>query len=469
MSFNSVVFVYIFLPVVLAVHTLLHRHIRLQNWWLMLASFLFYGWCNTRILAFLLVFGLVNYWLGLLLEACPKKEAKYLVLIPGVAANVLCLYGIKYLNFSIDLTNRLLHTALPAVEGLLMPLGISFLVFTAISYLVDIYRGGKPLHDVVDFYLYLSFFPKVSQGPITRSEEMSRELAGRSVDLDSFAPGARRFVAGLAKKVLLADVLGKTVDLIFQNLASGVDAGTAWLGLLCYTMQIFFDFSGYTDMAIGIGQMLGFRLPENFRAPYRSKSVSEFWRRWHMTLGSWFRNYVYIPLGGNRCSTLRVIGNLSVVWLLTGLWHGASIHYISWGVYFGCFVILEKLVNKKNWYQRIPGALKWLGTFLIVMLGWVIFRSGGMQQVGQYFAAMLGAFGSETVPFRLGYYFNAMTWAALAAAVAITFMPRWMTAWQEKRPGLAIVLQNLGTIVLFALTLLFMVNSTYSAFIYFQF
>ncbi len=470
MVFNSIIFVSVFLPLTVGVHALLYKWNTARNLWLVALSFLFYGWCNTKMALFLAVFGLANYWFGRLMASCDHKSAKNLVLIPSLIFNIGYLFVCKYLNFSISVTNRIFGTELSPFESLLVPLGISFLVFTAISYLVDIYKEKcKPITNIIDYFLYISFFPKISQGPITACTDMQNDLKNRTVSLDNFTAGLRRFCFGLAKKVLIADTIGKSVDMVFDNLAGGISVGTAWLGILCYAFQIYYDFSGYTDMAIGIGKMLGFSLPENFDFPYLSRSVSEFWRRWHMTLGRWYKNYIYIPMGGNRCSTLRVIFNLAVVWFLTGLWHGASFNYILWGVYFGIFVIAEKFITKLKFYNKIPSVLKWASTFFICVMGWILFRSADMSTVLLYLKSMFGLIDSGTVIYGLGYYFDSLVFIALGLSVLLTLpRPKILTDLRNKHLAVSVVYDAL-TIAIFVITFIFMVNSTYNAFIYFQF
>lgn len=464
MSFNSAIFLFFFLPVVVAGSVLLRKHNRIKTVWLVLASLGFYGWCNLRILAFLLVYGLIHYWLGCLLEACGnRKTAGKCLLIFGVLLDLACLFSVKYLNYAISLGNRFFSLHLSPVENLLVPLGISFLCFSMIAYLVDIYRGKTPaLRNIFDFYLYLSFFPKVSQGPITRLDEMN---ALPALDLDAFTDGLRRFVSGLGKKVLIADVLGGSVDMALANLSGGISTATAWMSVACYTLQIYYDFSGYTDMALGIAKMLGFTLPENFDLPYLSKSVSEFWRRWHMSLGRWFKEYLYFPLGGSRKGTARTILNLSVVWLFTGIWHGAATTYIVWGLYFGAFVILEKLIGKTKLYAKLPNFLKWAGTLLIVMVGWVFFRSDSLQSAGNLLQTMCKHTEGNAFGFR--YYFDSLTYLAMAVGIMLTLphkkkeLNTQSIAWRLAK-DFALVLVLLASI-------LFMINSTYTSFIYFQF
>lgn len=473
MIFNSVVFVYYFLPSVICVFFLMKKSTRLQNIWLLATSFLFYGWCNTRVLLFLIIFGLVNYWFSRVIALCSenrKQTVKCLILTPAILLNLSSLFVVKYFNFAISSANRFFNSNLSQIDSLIAPLGISFLVFSMISYLVDIYRNRtQPLNDLIDFFLYLCFFPKVSQGPITRSEEFHGFLHTRDITLDQFCGGLRRFVLGLAKKVLIADTLGKSVDLIFANVSTGIPAMTSWAGMLCYTFQIYYDFSGYTDMAIGIAAIFGWRLPENFNSPYLSKSVSEFWRRWHITLGAWFREYVYIPLGGNRKGTIRTCINLAVVWLLTGIWHGAAYTYILWGIVIGSIVILEKLIGQTSWYKRIPSGIKWAGTFFVIMLSWVLFRSNGIGNALTYYLTMFGCNAVKNDIFGVRYFMDNGTLLALTIAIFFTIpLPKPIRKW-SKDTSAALVLKNVLTIVILLVALLFMVNSTYSAFIYFQF
>lgn len=470
MSFNSVIFLFFFLPIVLLGSVLLRNKPVLKKTWLLLASFAFYGYCNLRILAFLLLYGLIQYWLGCLMGSCnDRKTAKIYLLIPGILLNVLCLFAVKYLNYAISLGNTLLGTAFPEVVNIIVPLGISFLCFSMIAYLVDIYRGKtEALRNPVDFFLYLSFFPKVSQGPISRHGEMTEiNTGGNSVSLDGFSDGLRRFIVGFGKKVLIADVLGSAADMVWGSISTGISSATAWMGVLCYTLQIYYDFSGYTDMAIGIAKMLGFSLPENFDFPYLSKSVSEFWRRWHITLGNWFKEYIYFPLGGSRKGFARTILNLSVVWLFTGIWHGAATHYVLWGVYFGCFVILEKIIGKTNWYQKIPKVCKWFATFFVVMMGWVIFRSNNLTEMANFFITMFN--GCDDAVYGFGYFFDNSVYISVCAGILLTLpRPKKLLASISEKPAV-VVLENLMLLAVLILSILFMLNSTYQSFIYFQF
>ncbi|MBQ2931609.1 MAG: MBOAT family protein [Clostridia bacterium] len=470
MSFNSVIFIFFFLPIVLIGNFLLRNKPTGKKTWLLLAGVVFYGYCNLRILAFLIVYGLIHYWFGCLLESCnDRKIARNYLLIPGILLDVFCLFVFKYLNYALSLGNRLFGTTFPAVANLILPLGISFLSFSMIAYLVDIYREkSSALKSPVDFFLYLSFFPKVSQGPITRHGDMPEiSRGGNQTSITTFASGLRRFIAGFGKKVLIADILGNSVDMVWDNISSGLSSATAWMGILCYTLQIYYDFSGYTDMAIGLAKMLGFSLPENFNFPYLSRSVSEFWRRWHITLGNWFKEYIYFPLGGSRKGMVRTIINSTVVWLFTGIWHGAATNFVLWGIYFGFFVILEKFVNKKLWYQKIPEILKWAFTFFLVMMGWIIFRSNSLDEIVAYIQYMFAS--CQDAVYEFGYFFDNSVYIALFAGILLTLpRPHKIIAQASDKP-IVIIVRDLLLFCVLLLSIIFMLNSTYQSFIYFQF
>ena len=465
MQFNSNLVIFYFLPVVLLVHALL-PDTRKRNLWLLGVSVLFFAWGSMESLGFLAVYGLVNYGFVRMIAANPQRKA---LLAAAVMADVAVLFLFKYLNFTLKISDRLLGTDFPTVQ-LFQPMGISFLTFTAIAYVVDVYRGTAPvLTRPTDFFLYLFFFPRAGQGPIIRHSDMTSRLHSRSISSADFIAGLRRFIVGFGKKVLIADILGKTVDMIFGALSGGISPATAWLGILFYTFQIYYDFSGYTDMAIGIGRMLGFTLPENFDAPYHSKSVSEFWNRWHMTLGRWFKDYIYIPLGGNRKGKLRQIFNLAVVWMTTGIWHGAEVHYILWGIYYGALIILEKQIMDKAWYQAIPQPCKWLLTFLLTVLGWTIFRAGSVGQLILYWKAMLGIANFPVHIYSFDYLFDAPGLLAFAAGVLFALpVPKVLKKAGERSEAMYL-LQNILLVLLFGVSVVFMVNSTYNSFIYFQF
>lgn len=465
MQFNSNLFIFFFLPVLLLVHGVLKTN-KQRNVWLLLASCLFFCWASVESFLFLLIYGTFNYAMARALAAKPNQK---LLLALAVIADVAVLFVFKYLNFTFGIAGRLLGIRLPVVQ-LFQPMGISFLTFTMIAYVVDVYKGKAPmLTNPIDFFLYLTFFVKAGQGPIIRHGDMIPALSDRVCTRDDFFAGLHRFLRGFGKKVLIADILGNTVDIIFGALTGGISPATAWLGIFFYTFQIYYDFAGYTDMAIGLGRMLGFRLPENFDNPYFSKSVSEFWNRWHMTLGKWFKDYIYIPLGGNRKGKLRRIFNLAVVWTVTGVWHGASVHFILWGMYYGALIILEKQIMDKQWYKNIPDPVKWAVTFLLTLIGWTIFRASSMTELILYLKAMFGVAGFPMYVYDLSYLLDARGLMALAAAVLLALPRPKALEGITQRSEKAYLLHSIALVLLFAVSVVFMVNSTYNSFIYFQF
>ncbi|MBQ3404374.1 MAG: MBOAT family protein, partial [Oscillospiraceae bacterium] len=369
MVFSSTVFLCGFLPAVLIIYYLCPLCVR--NLFLLVASLIFYAWGEPVYVLIMLFTILFDYGAGLLIEKAEggAKRKALLALTVIVNLGILCFF--KYTDFAIETANSLFGTAVSYMR-LALPIGISFYTFQTLSYVVDVYRGNvRAQHRIVDFAMYVTMFPQLIAGPIVRYSDIEHQLSGREVTAERFSKGVFRFIIGLGKKVLLANQIGLLWDEVYA-LGGDMSALTAWLGALAFTFQIYFDFSGYSDMAVGIGGMLGFDFPENFRYPYESKSITEFWRRWHMTLGTWFREYLYIPLGGNRKGIARQILNLLIVWSLTGLWHGAGWNFVLWGLYFFVILVAEKLFLLML-LQRCP---KWVGhvyALLLIILGWVIF------------------------------------------------------------------------------------------------
>jgi len=360
--------------------------------------------------------------------------------------------------------NSVFALSLP-VPTAALPIGISFYTFESLSYAIDIYRGEAPAQkSLIDFGTYVSFFPHLISGPIIQYREMQVQLRGRTESMQNITEGALRFLHGLFKKVLLANNLALIADKIqyFGN----PTALSAWLGALAFTFQIYFDFSGYTDMAIGLGRMFGFVLPENFNMPYSSQSASEFWRRWHMTLGRWFRDYLYIPLGGNRCSTIKMVRNLAVVWVLTGFWHGSSWNFAAWGAYWGLLIICEKIFLQ-HWLEKIPAFFRWLYAFLAAVVGWVFFSYTDMSKACGMVAAMFGFSGGKDA---LGLY--TLTTGApilLLAALFCTPYPAKLLHWLDRKGKIGLVLRSAGMTVLFLLSVAALVNHSYNPFLYFRF
>jgi alginate O-acetyltransferase complex protein AlgI len=435
--------------------------------WLMLASIAF------------------NYWVAIRISRASGTPRSERLLAFAVTANLVVLGVFKYANFAADNVNAALAAvgAHPlGVPKVLLPIGISFFTFHAISYVVDVYRHNasaqkSPVHAA----LYLLLFPQLIAGPIIRYHDIADQLARRTVRLEGFAYGVHRFVVGLAKKVLIANVVAGPADRIFAMPARELTAGHAWLGLVCYTLQIYFDFSGYSDMAIGLGRMFGFRFPENFRYPYVADSVQAFWRRWHISLSTWFRDYLYVPLGGNRVSSARVYGNLVMVFFLCGLWHGASWSFVVWGLWHGLFLVVERL----GLDRRLEAAwrpLRHAYTLAVVMAGWVFFRADSLAGALAYLRALAGVSPGAPTAYAPGFFLtNDVALALVAGAIGAMPLVPWFAGWREgwaaPAPGIARVAGDwaLGLasaaaqVGLLVLCCLQIAAGTYSPFIYFRF
>jgi alginate O-acetyltransferase complex protein AlgI len=421
--FTEPTFLFLFLPLLLALYFLRRPHAAYANWLLLIASVIFYakgGGAFTWLIFASIIF---NYWIAIQVDRAHARSEQAARRLVGVAVtvNLLVLVYYKYANFVVDNVNGLLafgHIEPFAMSPVLLPIGISFFTFHAISYVVDVYRRDasaqkSPVHAA----LYLLLFPQLVAGPIIRYREISDQLARRRVTLDGFAEGARRFIIGLGKKTLVANIVAGPADAIFGMPAAQLDAPHAWLGIVCYTLQIYFDFSGYSDMAIGLGRMFGFRFPENFRWPYIAASVQEFWRRWHISLSSWFRDYLYVPLGGNRGGAGRTYVNLVTVFFLCGLWHGASWNFVAWGLFHGAFLVFERL-GLGRILEEMPPQIRHVYTLLVVMIGWVFFRAETLTYAWAYLQAMFGLrHASELTPFTMLHFLNLE--AVLAMVVGI--------------------------------------------------
>ena len=394
MLFTSLEFVFLFLPLTLAVYYLLPFRWNLKNYWLLATSLGFYAWGEPRFVFAMLASIAFNYVAALAVERLRTHAAAAKVVLACAVAGNLALIGVwKYANF----ITATLRDWFPSWQGaipqtsFLLPIGISFFTFQALSYVIDVSRGVRAQRNPFLLALYIALFPQLIAGPIVRYTTVCDQIASRRTSWDQFTRGVFRFVVGFNKKMLLANVMAEVADKAFA--ASAPSCAFAWFGAVCYTLQIYFDFSGYSDMAIGLGRMFGFEFLENFNYPYLSKTVTEFWRRWHMSLGSWFRDYVYFPLGGSRVTKGRLVFNLSVVWFLTGLWHGANWTFILWGILYGVLIGFEKLTD---WVPRVEQSRGLRGlyqpfTLLMVVLGWVLFRSDTLAFAGHYLAAMFGA------------------------------------------------------------------------------
>ena len=394
-----------------------------------------------------------------------NKNIRKATLLVSVVMNLSLLGIFKYGSFFIGSVNGIFGSAIPD-PGLPLPIGISFFTFQSMSYTIDLYRRNiKVQKNFIDFAAFVTMFPQIVAGPIVRYEDVSAQLACRRIDLSSMSDGITRFVCGMCKKVLIANSIGALwTDVKAQDYAS-MPAATAWLGIAAFTLQIYFDFSGYSDMAIGLGKMLGFDFPENFRYPYNSKSIAEFWRRWHITLGDWFKSYVYFPLGGSRGSTAATIRNTLIVWLLTGLWHGASWNFILWGLYYGVLIILEKFVFRRL-LERTPSALRHILTMLAVVFGWVIFEITSPASELEFVKAMLGFGGSFANSFTLNALHNYAVTFIAAIAISTGIPLKMCKKLPEKRADtLSLVGEAAGMTACIAC----LVDSGYNPFLYFNF
>lgn len=475
MVFSSVLFLFYFFPVVLFCYFIAPKELR--NAILLLASLLFYAWGEPKFIAVLLLSILINYLAGICIHISQGTVLAKLSLTVSLLANLGILGFYKYANFGVGIVNRVMGRIpawqdIPAVS-VALPIGLSFFTFQGLSYVIDVYRGIAPVQkNPLYIALYISLFPQLVAGPIVRYTDIQREIGERKSSLDDIAQGAERFILGLSKKVMIADVLAAVSDSIFSTPVDGLDWSVAWLGAVCYTLQIFFDFSGYSDMAIGIGRIFGFHFLENFNLPYISTSVTEFWRRWHISLSRWFRDYLYIPLGGNRRGNVYV--NLLIVFICTGLWHGAAFTFLFWGLWHGFFLIAERVGKRRGWAVHVPAGIRWLYTAMVVVLGWVLFRSGGVRYAIGYYVAMFRLRPAGFQPYELAYYLDGQLIFTLAVALVVGLgLPGRGVRYLEKRvPRLFARLAYARIPCLWLLLLSCMcmiVNGNYSPFIYFRF
>ena len=467
MLFSSSVFLFVFLPCVLMGYYILLRNRRQgQNLFLLVASLLFYAWGEPRFLPIMLLSIAMNYGFGRWVHRW-KFQCRYLTLpvTLTVICNLALLFVFKYLTFTLESLNSLgLELAIP---GIRLPIGISFFTFQALSYVLDVAMGkARVQRSILDLGLYISFFPQLIAGPIVKYGDVAEQIRNRQENWENFSAGCSRFLIGLSKKVLIANQVAAIADRAFAIDPDALTTPMAWLGALCYTFQIYYDFSGYSDMAIGLGRMFGFRFLENFDHPYASTSVTEFWRRWHISLGSWFRDYLYIPLGGSRCSKGRLVFNLMAVWTATGIWHGANWNFLLWGIYYGVLLVLEKLVWGKA-LQKLPAALQHVYALALVLIGWALFAIEDFSALGPYLGSMLGFAGGGLVNGTVFYHLRSYTLILLLAAVGSS--PLVKSLW-HKLPGKAQkLLCPLLILAGLLLSTAYLVDGTYNPFLYFQF
>lgn len=481
MAFTSLVFLYVFFPLCLVVYYGCEmaatkwrwiEHYRIKDIILILASLGFYSFAGLNGGLFLALYILAIYAAGKMLECCIEKNRRK-VLAGSLFLLVLVLIIYKYMNFLFRIAGRLGLATATGEISIIAPLGLSFITFSAVSYLTDIYRRDAKAGNLLDAALFLSFFPKVISGPIQLWKDFRVQIKRGIPTSEEAIVNINRIVTGMAKKVILADTFGKAVADIQSNVGYGIDSLTAWGGALLYMLQIYYDFSGYSDMAIGLAGLFGIRIRENFDFPYISQSISEFWRRWHISLGTWFRQYIYIPLGGNRKGFYRTLINLFTVFLLTGIWHGAGWNYILWGVINGIFVVGERCVRDKQWYVKTPAAVKWLVTMLIVFISWEVFRLPYLSDIRQYLGIMFGMIRFNAIDLTWQYFFEfkiiILMIAGILGATVLSSQKIKEVSYTINHSAVLYIVQEIMILLCGIISVMCIVNSTYSPFLYFQY
>lgn len=468
MLFSSIVFLFTFLPAVMLLYYLLP--VRFRNVILLLASLVFYAWGEPVYLFLMLLSILFNYFSGLdIARNLQDKRAAKRSLVFNLIINLAVLGFFKYEGFVLDTLNGMLPVHI-SYHALPLPSGISFYTFQILSYIIDVYRGNvKVQTNLPNFALYVTMFPQLIAGPIVQYADVDEQLASREISRTKFGEGSMYFIRGLAKKVLLANTSGMIFTEVSGLAKDNIAVMTAWLGAFAYMFQIYFDFSGYSDMAIGLGKMFGFEFNMNFNYPYVSKSITEFWRRWHISLSSWFRDYVYIPLGGNRVSKIKHIRNLLIVWFLTGLWHGAAWNFVAWGLYYGVILIIEKYLLSPV-LDRLPDVVRHIYSIVLVVIGWVLFFSSSFGQAADYIRVMFGA-GAHGFADRESMYLltsNLILWLILIFGSTPLVHFRYEHMLRSKKWNTTII-NSVVYAALFIVCIAYLVTETYNPFLYFRF
>ena len=481
MVFSSLVFIFLFLTGTLLIYYLVPK--KLKNTVILLSGLIFYTWGEPIYVVVMILSTLIDYFAGLIIwKFGENRHIRRTCLIVSIVMNLTLLGMFKYSGFVVENINAIAGQQVLNINELyflgikvlplnMLPIGISFFTFQSMSYTIDMYRGEIEVQkNPINFAAFVTLFSQLVAGPIVRYSDISKELNDRVINIDLVYEGIVRFITGLGKKVLIANSVGQVWDTVLAHVTAGtqVSIATSWIGIIAYTLQIYFDFSGYSDMAIGLGKMMGFTFPENFNYPYLSKSVAEFWRRWHITLGAWFRSYVYIPLGGNRKGLGRTVLNLAIVWLLTGIWHGANWTFIIWGVMYGVLIIIERLFFGKV-LEKLPGWIGWLYTMFFVVIGWVLFASPNIGTAFSYMGNMFGASGvladNETVYLLLNYGI-----LLILGIFASTDAWKIIVTHTEKRfPDLVHWAMPFCKAAVFALSVAYIADASYNPFLYFNF
>ena len=470
MIFSSIPFLFFFFPLFLILYYL--APFKIKNIILLIFSLIFYAWGEPIYIGLMIFSSIVDYINGRMIEKYyDNKVKKRIFMIGSVIINISLLGFFKYSDFLIENINNIFKLSIPLLE-LGLPIGISFFTFQTMSYSIDVYRGEvKAERNFLSFMTYVSMFPQLVAGPIVRYETVSEELHKREITFEKFSSGFVRFLQGLFKKVLIANNVGYVWSLVSGDV-SDISLMTAWLGIIMFGFQIYFDFSGYSDMAIGMGKMLGFTYPENFNYPYISKSITEFWRRWHISLSSWFKDYVYIPLGGSKCGKILNIRNILIVWMLTGIWHGAAWNFVLWGLYFGVILLIEKFVLKK-FLEKLPNVLKHIYALFFIIVGWLIFAFDDVSLLGQY-AIKMFANGTFIDAQFMQYFTDYFVYIVVATILSMPIYPYLKEKFTQNSPSpmgksFVQILIYLGYIALFIVVISMLVSDTYNPFLYFRF
>lgn len=474
MLFSSITFLFAFLPAVLLVYYISPRAVK--NFVLMIFSLLFYAWGEPKYVFVMLVSIIVGYIMGLLTDYFMNKEkikSARLMVALAVIINLGILFFFKYMGFFTENINKIPHIHIKAIN-LSLPLGISFYTFQILTYSVDVYRRtAKPQKNIINLATYITLFPQLIAGPIVRYETVAEQLISRKESMDNFGEGVRRFVTGLGKKVLIANMAGEIFDLLSKLPADRNTVLLSWICSIAFTLQIYFDFSGYSDMAIGLGHMFGFKFLENFNYPYISKSLTEFWRRWHISLSTWFRDYVYIPLGGSRNGKAKTYRNLFIVWCLTGFWHGASWNFIIWGLYYFVLLVIEKLLLMK-WLEKIPKFISHIYSLFFINFGWVIFA---YDDFGELRKAVKNMFGLGGLSFSNGYTAYILLSYGIflvIAFIAATPYPKELASklirkLDEKKEAVSGIVEAVFLLCVMLLSTAFLASEAFNPFLYFRF